>query len=313
MAGAVLTLGSVNADFQVRIDEENAAAEMSMARDLCRFGGGKAANLAYLVRRLDHDAWLFGRVGDDDLAEQALAPLREAGVDVSGVSRAAGCQTGFAMVIVPPSGKKRIVLAPDANDSWDDEAVTALCDRIAGAPEGSVLVVDCEVPVSVVKAAVAAATRHGLRTVLDPSFAERVDDELLAAVDAITPNASEARALLGAGNDEAPEDIARALAKRGPTTVCLKLSHGGCLLLHENRPVRIDAARVEVVDSTGAGDAFAGAFAVAWVEGRSTEEAARLGVAASTCAVTRYGAQPSYPTRDELDAMWRRQEGGADS
>lgn len=308
MTGVILALGSINADFQVRLERPFGDADMAKALGLARFGGGKAANVAYCARRLGHDAWLFGRVGDDDLAAQALDPLRAAGVDLSGVTPVAGSQTGFALVLVPPSGRKRIVSSPNANDVWDDGAVAVLCRRIGEAPPGSVLVADCEVPATVVRQALAAAKRRGLRTLLDPSFPERVDDALLATVDAVTPNESEARALLGAGDDEAAEDLARQLARRRPGAACVKRAGGGCVLLEAGRMLRIDAVEVEVVDSTGAGDAFAGAFAATWVEGRTTADAARAGVAASTCAVNVFGAQPSCPDRAALDAMLHRQE-----
>lgn len=310
MSGVILALGSINADFQVRLEQPFGDADMAKALGLARFGGGKAANVAYGARRLGHEAWLFGRVGDDDLASQALDPLRAAGVDLSGVSTVAGGQTGFAMVLVPPSGRKRIISAPNANNIWDDDAVAALCRRIGEAPPDSVLVADCEVPAIVARQAVAAAKRRGLRTLLDPSFPERVDAGLLAIVGAVTPNESEARALLGAGDEEDAADLARELARRGPPSVCVKRAGGGCVLLDGGRAVRVDAVEVKVVDSTGAGDAFAAAFAAGWIEGRKTADAAGAGVAASTCAVTVFGAQPSCPTRDALDAMLRRQEEG---
>lgn len=309
MAGVILALGSVNADFQFRVDRPLEGAETAMARDFRRLGGGKAANAACQARLLGHEAWLFGRVGDDDLKEQALAPLRALGVDISGVSAAAGAGTGVAMVVVPGSGRKHIVVAENANDAWSDGAVEALCRRIAAAPAGSVLVADCEIPGTVAKAAARAARQRGLRVVLDPSFPDRVDAGLLAAVDAITPNASEARSLRGlsgAGSDDLA-DIARGLAAAGPGLVCIKEEDGGCLLAQARGQHRIPAIEVEVADTTGAGDAFAGALAVALLEGRGPEEAARFAVAASTLAVTAYGAQPSLPRRDAVDALLQRQ------
>ncbi len=314
MEGTILALGSVNADFQMRVEHPIGDAEMAMAHDMRRLGGGKAANVAFLARMLGHPAQVFGRVGDDDLAAQALAPLREVGVDVSGITAAAGIPTGVALCLVPPSGKKRIVLATNANDAWSDEAATGSWRRIAATPRPAVLVVNCEVPAAIVAGAVAAAQGSGIPVVLDPSFAGRVDGGLLARVDAITPNESEARTLLRGLGDEAdgsPEDVARRLAARGPRIVCVKLGDGGCLLLHEDRPIRIPPIEVEVVDTTGAGDAFTGALAAALLEGEPPEQAARFAAAASSLAVTAYGSQPSYRPRAAIEAHLRAQ--GAES
>lgn len=310
MSRVVISLGSVNADFQVRVDEP-LGAETTIAHDFCRFSGGKAANVAYLARQLNHEAWLIGCVGDDTLSEQALAPLRAAHIDIATVSCAPGYSTGVAMIFVPPSGKKHVVVANNANDAWTEDAIEAACTRIGKASPGSMLVVDCEVPPVLVKKALLAAGRQGLRTVLDPSFAARVDAEMLGSIEAITPNESEARALrpLSGTDSEDLIDIARGLVARGPDTVCIKLQDGGCLRVgahgHEHIPVPTE---VRVVDTTGAGDAFTGAFAVALLEGRSPSDAVGFAVAASSLAVTTYGSQPAYPRREALEALIRGHE-----
>jgi ribokinase len=305
MSRVIVSLGSINADFQVRVDEPP-GGETLIAHDFCPLGGGKAANIAYLARQLNHEAWLIGRVGDDTLSEQALRSLRSAHVDISGVSRALGYPTAVAMIFVPPSGKKHVVVANNANDAWTEEAMEAACARIGKAPLGSILVVDCEVPAMLVKKALLAAGRRGdLRRVLDPSFAARVDAEMLRYIEVITPNESEARALQPLSGSKSDDliDIARGLVAQGPDIVCIKLEEGGCLQVgaprHEYIPV---PTKVHVVDTTGAGDAFTGAFAVALLEGLSPKDAARFAVAASSLAVTAYGAQPAYPRRDTLEA-----------
>src|SRR5690606_21742908 len=128
----LLSLGSINADFQVRVDEPPGCRETLLARDLCRLSGGKASNTAYLAARFGHRSILLGRVGDDELAERALVPLLDAGVEVEGVGRAAGCSIGVPMIIVPLDAKKQIVLATEANDCWDDAATDAMLECIDG-------------------------------------------------------------------------------------------------------------------------------------------------------------------------------------
>jgi ribokinase len=301
----LLSLGSINADFEVRVDQTLAEGLTLMAHDFARVGGGKAANVALLAHKLGHQVVLIGRVGDDDLREQALAPLRRAGIDLRHVSTASRTATAVSMITVPPDGKKSIVLAPNANDRWDEAAVRDAVSAIATAPEQSVLVVDYEVPADVVKAATEAASSRGLRIVLDPSSADRVEVDVLACVFAIAPNAKEAEQLTGIevdGSDTARR-AASCLADKGIELVCIKMADGGCVLAHDGQVTLVPAPDVEVVDSTGAGDAFTGGLAVALLENRDLVEAVCLAVAASGLAVTAYRSQEAYPDRQKLDRL----------
>jgi ribokinase len=307
MSRSLLSLGSINADFQVRVDEAPGRSELLAGRDLRRLSGGKAANVAMLARRLGHEVRLFGRVGDDDLAEQVLGPLRAAGVDLSGVRQRRGDGTSVAMVMVPPDGKQRIVAASRANLDFDAADIDAIEHGIAGADAGSVLVVDYEITPLAASRAIAAARRRGLRVVIDPSPPGVVDKADLAQATALTPNESEALTLTGIkGNGpDAILDAAHALARLGPPLVCIKLDDGGCLLLHEKSAWHQRAAPVDVVDTTGAGDAFTAAFAVALLEEQPPLQSAAFAVAASELAATGYGAQPAYPDREQLEAQLR--------
>jgi ribokinase len=198
------------------------------------------------------------------------------------------------------------VLANNANDAWTAAAIETACARVGEAPEGSVLVVDCEVPAALVTRALLAAGRKNMYRVLDPSFPSRVDSEMLRSTDAITPNVSEVRALraLTAIDSDDLLEIARGLVPLGPRTVCVKLEDGGCLQVSAHGHAHVGApANIKVVDTTGAGDAFTGAFAVAMLEGRPVSEATRFAVAASSLAVTRYGSQPAYPRRAALEEL----------
>lgn len=301
----MLCLGSINADFQVRVARRPEISESLVAHAFARLGGGKAANVAFLCARLGLAARLFGHVGDDDLAEQALAPLREAGVDVSGVRRVAGRPTGVAMITVPPDGAKGIVLALNANDEpWSPEDHAGLDAALAGAPPRSVLVADCEMDGGALERALRKARPAGLRVVLDPSPAAQVGDALLPLCDFIVPNAGEAETLTGiACNDAAAAaHAAQLLRRRGALAACVKLSDGGCVYADAAQQLHLLPPPVEVVDTTGAGDAFAGALAAALARRRAPLEAVRLAVAASRLAVAGYGSQPSYPGAAELEA-----------
>lgn len=301
MAPLVLSLGGINADLQLRLDSlEGFGRGAQPGRELMRLAGGKGANRAVQARRLGCEAWLLGRVGDDAAAEQALAPLRAEGVNLDHVRRAPGEQTGVALLAVGPDGGKRSVSAPEANFGFGDEDEQAVLRAIVAAPAGAVLATDYEITPRVASRAVAAAHARGLPVVLDPSYPRLADQRDFAAVAALTPNEREARTLAGAGEDALLSEVARSLCDAGAPTVCIKLDGGGCLLLHEGRMWRQEAVAAQVVDTSGAGDAFAATLAVALAEGRDMLTAVLMAVAATELAVGRYGAQPSYPTRAQL-------------
>ncbi len=302
----LLSLGSINADFQMQLDRPLGSAETLPAHRFTRLSGGKAANRAFLARRLGVPAWLLGRVGDDDLREQALGILGERGVDLAGVSTAPGCATAFSVIAVPHDGKKGILLAGNANDSWDDAAVQSAADRVAAAPAGSVLSVDYEVPAGVVRRAAEAARARGVALVVDPSWPDRVEREVLAGALAVAPNAEEAEALVGvkAADPASAAEAARRLAALGPRLAFVKLEDGGCVLAEAGGAVtHIPPVEVPVVDTTGAGDAFTGALAVALLERKPARDAALFAVAASHAAVSAWGSQPAYPDRARIEAL----------
>jgi ribokinase len=307
-APVLLSLGSINADFQAKVPQAPDPGRTLPATDFARLPGGKAANRAWLARRLGHPARLLGRVGEDDLCEQALAPLRAEGVDLSGVSVAPGQSTAVSMIAALPDGKKSIVLAGNANQVWDDASRQAVLAAIAAAPAGSVLAVDLEVPADIVLAAADAAIAKGIPVVIDPSPADRVPMLLLDRAGAITPNPSEAETLTGITVDGADtaEAAARCLAGGRSAIACVKLPDGGCVMMHGKRLVHIPSVPVEVVDSTGAGDAFAGGLAVALLEGLDAVPAALFATAASHAAVTGYGSQHAGLARQAIEALHQR-------
>lgn len=306
----VLSLGSVNVDFQVRIDGTPEFGTTLLGRDFRRLGGGKAANVAFLARRLDVAAQLLARVGDDDLSEHALAPLREIGVDLARTSAVQGHSTGVALIAVPPDGQKTIILAGNANEAWTRDDASEVVLAIERAPRGSVLVVDYEIAGFVVEQAVEAASRRGLPVVLDPAPPDRVDWRLLPRIAVVVPDASETEHLTGIAIDDlaAGARAAGILLERGAQAACVKLKGGGCVLAQAEQTVHVAPVPVEVIDTTGAGDAFAGALAVALLEQRPMVEAACFAAAASLLAVAGYGSQPAYPTRADLEEVARQLE-----
>lgn len=300
---SIFSLGSINADFQVKVDRWPDPGETLLARDLVMIGGGKAANVAYFARRVGVPAVLIAHLGDDFLAGIALESLQRSDVDLSHVRRVDGATTGLSMISVRADGDKAILLASNANASWQERDAEEAVAVVRAAPEGSVLVADLEIPVFVVERAAAAARERGLNVVLDPSPAERMTQRLYELADVITPNRSEAKQLSGRPieNGGDAEEAAAMLQQRSGGSVLLKLG-GDCVLADTEGLQRFRSIAVEAVDTTGAGDAFAAALAIGLLEGRRLREAALLAMAASSIAIQSYGSQPAYPDRAQLEA-----------
>lgn len=301
----LLALGSINLDLQVRADRWPEAGESMLTSDMLRVGGGKAANRAVLARRLGAPARLIGRVGDDDFADEALRGPKSDGVDVTHVRRVPERSTAVAMIVVRSDGDKTILLAPNANMSWETGSTTSVADIIAAAPSGSVVTLDLEVPGDIVLAAAKAARARGLTVTVDPSPADEMQAALYEFIDVITPNPAEARTLTGVTvtDEDSATRAGHKLISRGVATACMKLPDGGCVLVRRDLTRRYAAPKSEVVDKTGAGDAFAGALATELVLGADLVTSVRSAVAAASLAVGKYGSQAAYPDRRALDGF----------
>lgn len=303
--GTVISLGSINMDFQMRVDQPVGRVETQLASDFTRCGGGKAANTAWLAKRFGHESRLLGLVGDDRFADEVLAPLKNIGVDTGGVRRAANRSTAVSMIFVPPEGKKNIVLASNANDAWTGDDIEVAVQAIDAAPADALLVADCEIGVDACRAVLAAAQRRGLRIVLDaapPDRALKLRD-LWPGITAFSPNDEEASVLTSIDIKTHQDALhaARVLRDHGIALVCIKRSDGGCVVDWADGTLAVKVAPVEVVDSTGAGDAFTGVLASALADGIDPAEAARLATAAANLAVTKWGSQPAYAERAEVE------------
>ncbi|MBB5118687.1 ribokinase [Streptomyces eurocidicus] len=313
----VLVVGSANADLTVRVDRRPVAGETVLGTDLVESAGGKGANQAAAAARLGARTALLAKVGDDAFGELLLDGQRAAGTDVRHVRVEKGARTGTAMIVVGPDGDNTIVVSPGANARLSPADVAEAREAVAAS---AVVSLQLEIPPETVRAAVAVARETGARVVLNPSPApSELAPGLLAAADPLVVNEHEARQLSGLAGG-GPEDWARALRERGARSVVVTLGGDGALVLDAgpaagrttasgagpgagpatDEAVRVPGVRVEAVDTTGAGDAFTGALAARLARGASLAGAARYAVRVGAASVTRPGAQPSYPTEEEL-------------
>jgi ribokinase len=202
------------------------------------------------------------------------------------------------MILVERSGQNSIALAAGANACLDAAQVDGAAAAIA---QASLLVCQLETPLPVVQHAIGIARRHGVPVLLNPAPAQPLASALLAGVDILVPNESEAAGLAPQGTGTDPAPAAAALHRLGPATVIVTLGGDGICIADRHGTRRQAAPSVQAVDTTGAGDTFIGAFAVALQEGRGTDEAAAFAQRAAAISVTRAGAMASMPTRAECD------------
>lgn len=299
-SGYIVVLGSSNTDMVVPVPHIPSAGETVLGSDLIIAAGGKGANQAVAAARLGGTVYFLGAVGDDDLGTRAASGLSEEGIDTSHLKVVPGVASGVAVITVDPGGNNAIAVAPGANSH-----VSANDVRDAGAAieAAGVLLVQLETPMHAVRAGLKLAREAGCRTILNPAPAPSggLGDALLNLVDVLTPNEGEAASL--AGQDAPPEALAGQLLGRGVGAVVITLGERGVWVATPQRHELVPAHSVKAVDTTAAGDAFSGAFAVALAEGADLFEAARFAAAAAALSVTKRGAQPSMPRRDEVDAL----------
>lgn len=300
----VIIVGSINMDLVVAAPHVPAPGETVLGRDFATIPGGKGANQAVAVARLGGNVMMVGRIGDDDIGPRLLAGLQKNGVDCTHVRTTFGMASGIAMIVVEESGENAITVASGANFKVTPEDVDAAESVLRHA---QVCVVQLELPVETVAYTIDLCRRHGVETILDPAPAPR--GSLPAAffdADIISPNETEAAALTQLPADASPEKVAGALRARGCRGIILKLGQRGAYISAQDVETLVAGFKVNPVDTTAAGDAFTGALAVARSEGREFLDAVRFANAAGALACTKRGAQPSMPTRDEVNTFLKR-------
>jgi len=295
---AVVVFGSINMDLVVRTPRLPTPGETLTGHTFFTAPGGKGANQAVACARLGAPTRMVGRVGDDLFGEQLRASLRSFGVQDDGVLTTPG-PSGVALIAVDDTAENTIVIVPGANGAVSIADIPRLERALDGA---RALLLQLEVPIETVVAAARAAHTRGVTVILDPAPALPLPDELYALADIITPNEHEAATLTGIAvrDDQGAIAAARALIARGARRVALKLGARGALTADAEGEQFWSPFTVTPVDTVAAGDAFNGGLAVALSEGRSFDEAIRWGLAAGALSVTRHGAQPSMPERNEV-------------
>ena len=300
MGNKIVVVGSSNTDMIIKVPRIPKPGETILGGVFATAAGGKGANQAVAAARAGGEVGLVARVGEDMFGEKAVQGFVTDKIDVKHVKKDQKNPSGVALIFVGADGENSIAVASGANGTLSPEDVNSARKVIESA---DILVLQLEVPLETVQAAAAVAAKAGVKVILNPAPACPLGDDILKNVSIITPNESEAELLTGIKvvDEKSAERAAQVLIGKGIETVLVTLGPKGAWIKTRNISQLVPGFVVKAVDSTAAGDVFNGALAVTIAEKKPLLEAARFANAAAALSVTKLGAQPSAPTRKEIE------------
>jgi ribokinase len=299
MTPKIVVVGSANTDFVLRVPELPSKGETVLGNQFRVVRGGKGANQAVAAARLGAEVTFVARLGTDSFGDEALAAYKQEGIRTDFIIQDPDIHSGIALIMVNAKGENVIGVGPGANSHLSAENIQTASAAIE---EADCVLLQLEIPLSVVQAAAEIAHRSKVKVILNPAPARELPREILQSVDYLTPNETEAAIL--AGQDPSgigPDSLPRLASILGVPNLVVTLGSRGAAILQNGQTTQIPSFSITPVDTTASGDAFNGALAVALAKGESIAEAVRYANAAGAITATRPGAQPSLPTREELE------------
>ncbi len=300
--GEIVVVGSLNADLVIRTPHFPRPGETIQGDDLATIAGGKGANQAVAAARLGAHVTMIGCVGADSFGSTLIENLKKNNVDARHVRRDGSAATGTAIIMVDGNGENSIVLSPGANARISPHDVEPAA--LSGA---KLLLLQLEIPLETVLHTALIARNKKVRVILNPAPARDLPDELLQLADYLVPNQTELARLSGrkVKDQGSLETAARTMLARGVKNLVVTLGEKGALIANRSKLKYVESYKVRPVDTTGAGDAFIGGMAVALLQRKSLQDAVQYACACGALATTRFGAQPSLPTAQEVKDFLR--------
>lgn len=300
MPNKILVLGNANLDLIFKIPRFHSPGETILAETLTTAFGGKGANQAIMAKRLGGDVLFMTKVGNDYDGKSYRKYLVQNGLDPKFLLKDHKFPTGMAVIELTPNGENRIIASRGANSTLSLNDLNRLSRFWS---EIKVFLTQLEIPLPTAERGLKLAKEHGATTLLNPSPPVPLPSHLLSLIDFIVPNEVEAQLLTGMKWEKEKDiwSIAKRLLKMGPKNVIITLGQDGLLFRNRSEEFWMKAFRVKVIDTTAAGDAFLGALAFGLAKNKTIREALTLANGAGALATTKLGAQPSLPSKKELD------------
>jgi ribokinase len=295
----IVVVGSANTDFVLQVSELPSKGQTVLGNQFTVARGGKGANQAVAAARLGADVTFVARLGHDSFGNEAISAYKQEGIRTDFIVQDPDLHSGVALIVVNTRGENTVSVGPNANSRLSPEDVFA---AEAAIQQADCLLVQLEIPLGAVQAALDIAHRHHVRTILNPAPAQKLPTGILKLVDTLTPNETEAAILAGQDPSSIGTDSLPHLASiLGIPNLVVTLGSKGACILQSQQVDFVAPFSISPVDTTASGDAFNGALAVALARGETFPQAVRFANAAGAVTATRLGAQPSLPTRAELE------------
>ena len=300
----ITVIGSFAVGLTLRADRFPVKGETLIGRDFDQGPGGKGSNQAVQVARMGGDVEYVGLIGEDSFGDIAVKLYAEEKVGTTYLMRTSERNTGLGFIVLNAEGDNFIILDPGANALFSPAHVDKAISRIN---ESRVVVTQLEIPVATATYGMKVGKQAGAITILNPAPAAPVPPDAFADIDIVTPNHTELRILLGRQPDDPTDskDLCNEMLNDGVKTIVLTQGEQGALIVTKDGTLSVPAKMVDVVDTTGAGDAFSGRLAATLAEGQSLEEAVRYAVAAGGLACTQLGVIPALPNRRDVETLLR--------
>ncbi|MCQ4923527.1 ribokinase [Tissierella carlieri] len=299
MKSIVTVVGSMNMDLVIKVNEIPQIGETLLGNELLQIPGGKGANQGVAIAKLNNEIIFLGKVGKDVFGDALIESMKESGVNIEHIEKTDE-STGIAVINVDKHGNNNIIVIPGANGNVDKEYLQR---HLIAFEKADIVVFQLEVPLETVKEGLKIARKLGKTTILNPAPAYELDDEIIENIDILIPNEHELERIskIKITDQDSILKAANKLLHKGIRQIIVTLGSKGVLYIDTRGHKFFEAYKVNVVDTTAAGDSFIGGFVSSYIENGNIERSIEMGQKTAALAIQKVGAQSSLPTKEEVD------------